>query len=444
MSKPFNYSKWDNIELSDDEEDCHPNIEKESWFRLKHRTRVEREEREEQDKKRINAEMTANDVRILELKRTLKELADGDDDDSDDELEDVEGLQAEMKELEEKNKEHQAQLDYYVKNKKWNVDNMCEVSADRTIVSTKTESKFDSASGYAIGDEDLPKISHASIKDNDGEGGEDKVVVEEVATKPKPSTANVAKSASTKNVVSNNKSKSSLPSKEGTESSSAGPIKYPKAEGTILEYPAFVDKYETLLEKWMTINDLNKCKEFLLLHGNILLQENAASYLLLASLEDEMNGFHEKMLLTCRQSQLLTHIAELAKTMKKHPGNVILPFFARLEEKEAYENFMDAVSNFVDKVRQRAIVKKKEIDDDHKRERAEAGDVDLDSLPKEERLGPGGLDPVEVFETLPETMQKAFEGRDTEMLKQALMELTEEEATVHMDRCVKSGLWNQG
>ena len=28
MSKPFDYSKWDNIELSDDEEDCHPNIEK--------------------------------------------------------------------------------------------------------------------------------------------------------------------------------------------------------------------------------------------------------------------------------------------------------------------------------------------------------------------------------------------------------------------------------
>ena len=73
------YSKWDNIELSDDESDCHPvtffpstsytyssnnrlsppirvvltrrrpntappphqNIDKESWFRLKHRTRVE-------------------------------------------------------------------------------------------------------------------------------------------------------------------------------------------------------------------------------------------------------------------------------------------------------------------------------------------------------------------------------------------------------------------
>ena len=53
MSKPFDYSKWDNIELSDDEDDVHPNIDKESWFRMKHRSRVEREEREEKDKKLI-------------------------------------------------------------------------------------------------------------------------------------------------------------------------------------------------------------------------------------------------------------------------------------------------------------------------------------------------------------------------------------------------------
>ena len=53
MSKPFDYSKWDNIELSDDEEDVHPNIDRESWFRMKHRSRVEREQNEEADKKRI-------------------------------------------------------------------------------------------------------------------------------------------------------------------------------------------------------------------------------------------------------------------------------------------------------------------------------------------------------------------------------------------------------
>lgn len=59
MSKPFDYSKWDNIELSDDEDDVHPNIDKESWFRMKHRSRVEREEREEADKKKIHEEVRA-------------------------------------------------------------------------------------------------------------------------------------------------------------------------------------------------------------------------------------------------------------------------------------------------------------------------------------------------------------------------------------------------
>ena len=58
MSKPFDYSKWDKIELSDDEEDVHPNIDKESWFRMKHRSRVEREEHEEKDKQRIHGEVS--------------------------------------------------------------------------------------------------------------------------------------------------------------------------------------------------------------------------------------------------------------------------------------------------------------------------------------------------------------------------------------------------
>ena len=60
MSKGFNYSKWDNIELSDDEDDVHPNIDKESWFRLKHRSRVEREEKEENDKKKMNEEVSTS------------------------------------------------------------------------------------------------------------------------------------------------------------------------------------------------------------------------------------------------------------------------------------------------------------------------------------------------------------------------------------------------
>jgi cell division cycle protein 37 len=57
MSKPFDYSKWDKIELSDDEDDVHPNIDRESWFRMKHRSRVEREDNEAKDRKNIEQEV---------------------------------------------------------------------------------------------------------------------------------------------------------------------------------------------------------------------------------------------------------------------------------------------------------------------------------------------------------------------------------------------------
>lgn len=60
---------------------------------------------------------------------------------------------------------------------------------------------------------------------------------------------------------------------------------------------------------------------------------------------------------------------------------------------------------------------------------------------RQARLGPGGLDPVEVFESLPESLQKCFESRDLDMLKEAITTLPEEEARYHMKRCVDSGLW---
>lgn len=42
-------------------------------------------------------------------------------------------------------------------------------------------------------------------------------------------------------------------------------------------------------------------------------------------------------------------------------------------------------------------------------------------------MGPGGLDPLEVFQTLPAKMQKAFEEHDTPLLKEALLEMSPED-----------------
>lgn len=190
----------------------------------------------------------------------------------------------------------------------------------------------------------------------------------------------------------------------------------------------------------MALSSLDKSRDFLIQHGTILLQENASNYLLLASLEDEMNGFRDKMRLTARQSQIISNITELAKTMRSHPGNVIIPFFKRLEEKEHFDGFMTGLEQFVANLIKRAVVKKREMDEERAREEG----VDLKDIPKEERLGPGGLDPVEVFESLPISLQEAFESRDTEILKKAIMAMNPEEAEMHMQRCVAAGLWNEG
>jgi len=209
-----------------------------------------------------------------------------------------------------------------------------------------------------------------------------------------------------------------------------------------MSYYEFTQKYADTVEEFMKITDLEQSKEFLLKNGDILLQENASNYLLLASLEDEMNGYREKMKQTARQSQLISSIADLARSLSTHPGNVILPFFGRLQQKEYLEGFLAGVKDFQDKIIKRAVTKKIEMD--REREAEEAGEAsDLKDIPKEQRLGPGGLDPLEVIETLPECMQKAFESRDVEELKKALMSLDPKDAEYHMKRCVDSGLWNE-
>merc|ERR1712227_67079 len=50
----LNYSKWDNIEISDDEDDTHPNIHTPSLFKWRHDARVQRMKEMESEKERVS------------------------------------------------------------------------------------------------------------------------------------------------------------------------------------------------------------------------------------------------------------------------------------------------------------------------------------------------------------------------------------------------------
>lgn len=51
------------------------------------------------------------------------------------------------------------------------------------------------------------------------------------------------------------------------------------------------------------------------------------------------------------------------------------------------------------------------------------------------------MDPLEVFESLPDDLKKCFESQNIELLQETISKMPEEEAKLHMKRCVDSGLW---
>ena len=373
---------------------------------------------------------------LANLKTTAAQLKDEDDSD-DDEIDDGEAIKAEIAQLEKENKVRQDKLDEYEKNKKWNVDNMCVVKEERTMINPDGAKNNYTETGFAKSTVDGSSVmaEREEKKKEDEKPKAQKSEDSKPETKPKTTTSTAAPKAEPKK-----EEKSAGPSP-------AGP-KRDASDISIMSYYEFTQKYADTVEQFMAITDLEASKEFLLKNGDILLQENSSSYLLLASLEDEMNGYRDKMKQTARQSQIVSSIADLAKTLNTHPGNVILPFFQRLSQKEYLDQFLSGVKDFQEKIIKRAVTKKIEMDKEREeqeaQQRAEGGGVDLKDIPKEERLGPGGLDPLEVVESLPEVMRKAFESRDVEELKAALMSLDPQDAQYHMDRCIKSGLWTQG
>jgi len=397
-------------------------------------------------KAKKRTELLEHDLKKLE-KLALEDDDPDSDDDDDDELDDRAAIKSEIAELKKENQIRQDKLDDYEKNKKWNVDNMCTVTQERTIINPSGGTSNFTDTGFAQNTiEVTPDTTNTSpttpAAPTPTTESSDTAVEE---NKNKETTSNSNKDKKTNTTVVATKKTST---KKTTAAPSSGPAKAAPTGNTMYTYHEYTIKYADLVEVFMQITSLEESKEFILKHGEILLQENASNYLLLASLEDEMNGYREKMKLTARQSQLISNITDLAKQLNTHPGNVILSFFGRLSSHREYlEGFQKGVDNFTEKIIKRAVTKKIEMDKQREEEgsRGRSGDdseaVDLEEIPKEQRLGPGGLDPLEVIPTLPMVIQKAFESRNVENLKKALLTLEPSDAEYHLKRCVDSGLW---
>lgn len=67
------YSKWAHIDVSDDEDDTHPNIDTPSLYRWRHQARVERMDEQEKEKERFRREADEHQKRLEQLKKLMEE-----------------------------------------------------------------------------------------------------------------------------------------------------------------------------------------------------------------------------------------------------------------------------------------------------------------------------------------------------------------------------------
>ena len=69
MASGIDYGKWKNIEISDDEEDVHPNIDTPSLFKWRHEARVQRMEEFEKKKQEAEQQKAQKERELSEMKR---------------------------------------------------------------------------------------------------------------------------------------------------------------------------------------------------------------------------------------------------------------------------------------------------------------------------------------------------------------------------------------
>ena len=71
------YSKWNNIEVSDDEDDTHPNIDTPSLFKWRHEARLQREQEMKTKQEKVEEEKRKIEAKLREVKERVEKEEKG-------------------------------------------------------------------------------------------------------------------------------------------------------------------------------------------------------------------------------------------------------------------------------------------------------------------------------------------------------------------------------
>ncbi|KAM6038317.1 hsp90 co-chaperone Cdc37 [Chlamydotis macqueenii] len=340
------YSVWDHIEVSDDEDETHPNIDTASLFRWRHQARVERMEQFQKEKEELDKGCRECKRKLAECQKKMKELEVTDAESGKGELE---KLQAEAQQLKNEERSWENKLEELKKKEKnmpWNVDTLSKDGFSKSVFNVKPEEK------------------------------------------------------------------------EETE------------EQKEKKHKTFVERYEKQIKHFGMLRRWDDSQKYLSDNPHLVCEETA-NYLVIWCIDLEVEEKHALMEQVAHQTIVTQFILELAKSLKVDPRACFRQFFTKIKtaDQQYMEGFNEELEAFKERVRGRA------------KARVEKAVREYEEEERQKRLGPGGLDPVEVYESLPPELQKCFDVKDVQMLQDAISKMDPTEAKYHMQRCIDSGLW---
>ena len=155
---PIDYHKWDHIEVSDDEDDTHPNIDTPSLFKWRHEARVQRMEEMNAKTEMVESEKKKIEAKLKEVReRVKKEEESGGDN--------LEELKKSLGDIEKQAVSVRKKEEEVLTEKKKmpkNVDTLSSAGFSKTIVNTAVKPKYEELS-----EEEREKKMKQFVKDNE-------------------------------------------------------------------------------------------------------------------------------------------------------------------------------------------------------------------------------------------------------------------------------------
>lgn len=201
----------------------------------------------------------------------------------------------------------------------------------------------------------------------------------------------------------------------------------------------YLKDWKEKMHKYSEYKDDLKADGFLMANP-ALVSQVTEGYLITRAVDLAVEDKNDPRIPYIARRCLQVHNINVSAQSAQIPGHKSVPlFFKQLKNEDKRNEYYKEFEKQLVEIKGRIETRRKERLEEAQQKQEEP-EENYEPAP----LGPGGLDPTEVLQSLPEDLQQAFISQDKGRLVSALQAMPTEEAQEIIQKCIDSGLWNPG